>query len=68
MKRPMITIDVQRKTLQGGHATPLLAPPVDLASRAEDLLGTDVAPETLLYAQADATVNEIVRWLEEGNL
>ena len=68
MKRPMIEIDVQRTTLQGGHATPLLAPPLDLAVRAEDLLGKDTARERLMYAQADATVEELVRWLEEANL
>jgi len=68
MKRPMIEIDVQRRTLSGNHATPLMAPPVDIASQAEDLLGKDVAKERFLYAETDATVDEIVRWLEEGNL
>lgn len=68
MKRPMITIDVQRTTLPGGHATPLLAPPLDITSRAEDILGPETAKEQLLYSQTDATVNELVRWLEEGNL
>lgn len=68
MKRPMIDIDVQRTTLVGDHVTPLLAPPLDLAVRAEDLLGKDVAKERLLYAQADATVDELIRWLEEANL
>lgn len=68
MKRPMIQIDVQRKTLKGGHATPLLAPPLELASRAEDILGKDSAKEALLYAEADATVEELVRWFEEGSL
>ena len=68
MKRPMLPIDLQRTTLKGGHATPLLAPPTELANRAEDILGSDAAKEALLYEQADATVNELVRWLEEGNL
>jgi Protein of unknown function (DUF1350) len=68
MKRPMIQIDVQRKTLEGNHATPLLAPPLDIAMRAEDILGGDAAKERLLYAQADATVAELVRWLEEGGV
>jgi acetyl esterase/lipase len=68
MKRPMIDIDVQRTTLLGDHTTPLVAPPLDLAVRAEDLLGKDVAKERLLYAQADATVDELIRWLEEANL
>lgn len=68
MKRPLIAIDVQRRNLTGGHATPLLAPPLDVATRAETLLGADVAKDTLFYAQADQTVQEIVRWLEESNL
>lgn len=68
MKRPMIRIDVQRTTLSGGHATPLFAPPLDLAIRAQDILGNEAAKERLLYKEADATVDELVRWLEEGNL
>lgn len=68
MKRPMIRIDVQLRTISGGHATPLLAPPLDIAKRAEDLLGADAAKEGLLYNDADATVDELVRWLEEGSL
>ena len=68
MKRPMVEIDLQRRVLEGGHASPLLAPPLHLAARAEDILGSDTAKERLLYAQADATVEEISRWLEEGNL
>ena len=68
MKRPMIDITVQRTTVPGQHATPLLAPPYELASRAEDLLGVDNAKERLQYQQTDATVKELVRWLEEGSL
>jgi hypothetical protein len=68
MKRPMIQIDVQRRTLEGGHATPLLAPPLEFASRIEDILGADAAKQRLLYEQADATVEELVSWLEEGSL
>jgi hypothetical protein len=68
MKRPMVEIDVQRSNLTGGHAAPLLAPPLDLAARAETLLGPDVAKETFFYTQADETVRDIVRWLEESNL
>lgn len=68
MKRPMIQIDVQRRSLDGNHATPLLAPPLDIALRAEDILGVDTAKERLLYAQADATVTELVRWLSEGGV
>ena len=69
MKRfPDVDISVQRKNLSGGHAAPLLAPPLDLATRAEDLLGVPEAKERLLYQTADATVEEIVKWLEESNL
>ena len=68
MKRPMIEIDVQRTVLQGGHATPCLGPPLDVATRAEDWVGKDTAKEALLYAQTDSTVEELVRWLEEANL
>ena len=67
-KRPMVDFDVQRSVLKGGHATPCIAPPLDLASRAEDILGKDTAKSSLLYNGADATVDELVRWLEEGNL
>jgi len=68
MKRPMVEIDVQRRTLNGNHATPLIAPPVKIANQAEDLLGKDAAKESLLYKEADDTLDELVRWLEEGNL
>lgn len=68
MKRPMIEIDLQRKTLPGGHATPLLAPPLDLAQRAEDILGKDTSADKLMYKQADATVDELVQWLEDASL
>jgi len=67
-KRPMVMFDVQRTILEGNHATPCLAPPYDLASKAEDVLGEDMAKSTLLYNGADKTVEELVRWLEEGNL
>jgi len=66
MKRPMIEVDVQRQVLPGIHATPLLAPPVELAHTAEDWLGEDTAKSKLSYSGADATVEEITRWLEEG--
>eukprot|EP00557_Chaetoceros_sp_GSL56_P012266 CAMPEP_0176483796 /NCGR_PEP_ID=MMETSP0200_2-20121128/4109_1 /TAXON_ID=947934 /ORGANISM="Chaetoceros sp., Strain GSL56" /LENGTH=434 /DNA_ID=CAMNT_0017880221 /DNA_START=433 /DNA_END=1733 /DNA_ORIENTATION=+ len=65
-KRPMVDFDVKRVVLKGGHATPCLAPPLDLASRVEDILGEDAAKNRLLYAGADETVDEIVKWLEEG--
>jgi Protein of unknown function (DUF1350). len=67
-KRPMVDFDVKRIVLKGGHATPCLAPPLDLASRAEDILGEETAKGRLLYAGADETVDEIVKWLVEGNL
>lgn len=68
MKRPMVNIDLQRRKLEGTHVTPLLAPPLDLAIRAEDVLGEDAAKTRLFYEQADKTVEELVTWLEEGNL
>jgi len=68
MKRPMVQIDVQRRNLPGGHAAPLLAPPLDLATRAEDILGVEAAKEQLRYDEADKTVEELARWLEESNL
>jgi hypothetical protein len=68
MKRPMIQIDVQRRTLPGGHAAPLLAPPLEVASRAETLLGAETAKDRLLYENADKTVEELIRWLEQSNL
>lgn len=68
MKRPLVQIDVQRRDLPGGHAVPLIAPPLDLATRAEDILGAEAAKDQLLYAQADQTVEELVKWLEESNL
>lgn len=67
-KRPLVDFDVQRVILKGGHATPCLAPPLEVASKAEDILGEDVAKTSLLYTGADETVKEIIRWLEEGNL
>ena len=68
MRRPMVDIDTQRVKLEGGHATPLIAPPLDVAERAEDILGQDAAKEQLQYDQASKTVDELIRWLEEGNL
>jgi hypothetical protein len=65
MRRPMVGVNVQRTELEGGHATPLLAPPLDLAGRAEDVLGSDTSKERLLYKQASATVDELIEWLEE---
>jgi len=67
-KRPMVDFDVQRVVLKGGHATPCLAPPLDLATQVENLVGERTAKDKLLYKGADETVDEIVKWLEEGNL
>jgi len=68
MKRPMVNIDLQRRIIEGNHATPLLAPPMDLADRFENVLGEETAKDRLFYVQADRTVEELVTWLEEGNL
>ena len=68
MRRPMIQIDIQRRTLPGGHAAPLLAPPLEVASRAETLLGAEAAKDRLQYESADKTVDELIRWLEQSNL
>ena len=68
MRRPMVEIDVQRTSLSGGHVSPLLAPPLDVAGRAEDLLGLETSQERLGYKEAAATVEALVRWLDEGNL
>jgi acetyl esterase/lipase len=68
MKRPMIPIDVQLKTISGNHITPLIAPPLDIATQIETVLGSETAKDVLLYTQADQTVDELIRWLEEANL
>lgn len=68
MRRPMVEIDVQRKTLAGGHEAPLVAPPLEIAERAEDLLGLESSQDVLGYRSAAATAEDLVRWLEEGNL
>ena len=68
MKRPMVDIDIEKRELPGGHSSPLLAPPLDLATKAEDLLGVSAAREQLQYLQADMTVTELTRWLEESDL
>jgi len=63
-----VEIDVQKRQLTGGHAAPLIAPPLDIATRAEDILGSDTAKDGLLYSDAVSTVEELIVWLEEGNL
>ena len=45
-----------------------VAPPLDLATQVENLVGEGAAKDKLLYRGADETVDEIVGWLEEGNL
>jgi len=64
MRKPMLPFDVQRITLQGIHATPCIAPPRDIAIRAEDILGNEFSKERLLYTGADNTVTAILTWLE----
>ena len=64
----MVDFDVKRVVLKGGHATPCVAPPLDIASKVEDVVGEELARDTLLYKGADETVEEVVKWLEEGEL
>ena len=64
----MVDFDVKRVTLKGGHATPCVAPPLDIATKVEDVVGEDLARDKLLYKGADETVDEVVKWLEEGDL
>lgn len=64
MKKPMISMGVDLRTLKGNHATPILAPPLQLASRAEEILGPNDAKERLLYKEADDIVETVVEWLE----
>lgn len=64
----MVPIDVERCVLQGGHATPLLAPPLEVAEKTENLLGMEASREKLGYLQAEATAQQLLQWLEEGNL
>ena len=70
MKRPMIDIQVQRRTIaDAGHAAPLLAPPSwQVATRAEDVLGPAVARNQLQYSKAQETIDELLTWLEASNL
>ena len=70
MKRPMVDIQVQRRTIaDAGHAAPLLAPPsLAVATRAEDLLRPEVARDQFQYVKAHETVEELIQWLEASNL
>jgi len=53
--------EVSMVTLPGGHAAPLLAPPLNVASRAQDVLG---AESQVLIQEVESTVQEILTWLE----
>mmetsp|Transcript_21439 Transcript_21439/g.30687 ORF Transcript_21439/g.30687 Transcript_21439/m.30687 type:complete len:536 (-) Transcript_21439:1650-3257(-) len=67
MKRPMIQMDVEVIKIDGGiftHATPTIAPPLEWAERAENIVG-NAAQERLLYAQVEQTVQEMVKWLDK---
>ena len=64
MKRPMVSMGIDKKKLSGNHATPILAPPLVVASRAEEILGND-AREKLLYNQVDNVAKEMATWLEQ---
>ena len=68
MRKPMLPFDIQRITLQGIHATPCIAPPRDIATKAEDILGSEFSRQRLLYSGADDTVEAVLKWLEEGQL
>jgi len=46
----------------------LLAPPLDLATRAEEILGEETARDRLQYSGADATVAALIEWLEDAQL
>ena len=63
MKRPMVSMGIKSLALPGNHATPILAPPLAVASKAEDILGSDVK-EKLLYKEADDVVESVSEWLE----
>jgi hypothetical protein len=68
MKQPMLPFDIQRITLQGIHATPCIAPPREIATKAEDILGSEYSKQRLMYSGADETVEAILTWLQEGQL
>ena len=84
MKRPMITIDLQRKVLDGNHATPLLGPLGGEEDALRDVLGSlgGVLPgggvgggereEDVASSNnmipVETVVDELVAWLDEGSL
>lgn len=84
MKRPMITIDLQRKVLDGNHATPLLGPFGGEDDALREVLGSlvGVIPGGGGGVEEDGgstdaasnmipvenVVDELVAWLDEGSL
>lgn len=83
MKRPMITIDLQRKVLGGNHATPLLGPLGGEDDALREVLrslggimppGGDVDVDggttdaSPNIIPVETVVDELVAWLDEGSL
>lgn len=83
MKRPMITIDLQRKVLDGNHATPLLGPLGGEDDALREVLGSlgGVIPggggveedggstdAASNMIPVENVVDELVAWLDEGSL
>jgi hypothetical protein len=83
MKRPMITIDLQRKVLGGNHATPLLGPLGGEDDALREVLrslggimppGGDVDVDggttdaSSNIIPVETVVDELVAWLDEGSL
>ena len=84
MKRPMITIDLQRKVLDGNHATPLLGPLGGEDDALREVLGSlgGFVPGSEGVNEEDSggtvaasniipvenVVDELVAWLDEGSL
>merc|ERR1712176_111705 len=57
---------LERKTLKGIHATPCIPFGVEVASKAENILGESSAKDKLLYKNVDETVEVLVKWLQES--
>ena len=65
----MVDFDVKRVMVKGGHATPCIAPPLDIATKVEDVVAEEVVKDRLLdKGRADETVDEVVKWLREEDL